>query len=141
VEVVVEPGHDLEHGGLAGAVLAHDADLRAGIEAQVDVLEHLLLAVVLVQGSSLVAVRYIFPKFGEHQCMKRPACTQSTSPSSLSICVLALGTSSGISKRHSFFHSAMSVVVSDIVYGDVSVRNFRSTGSDAGHSFSYRTTE
>ncbi len=43
-EVLVEAGHDLEQGRLAGAVGADDADLDAGQEAQADVLEQLLAA-------------------------------------------------------------------------------------------------
>ena len=43
-EFLVHPRHDLHQGGLARAVDADDADLGAGIEAQPDVLEHLLAA-------------------------------------------------------------------------------------------------
>ena len=39
--VVVEPGHDPQQGGLARPVGADHPDLGAGVEAQVDVLEHL----------------------------------------------------------------------------------------------------
>ena len=49
LKIAVQGGHDAQHGGLAGPVLAHDPDLGAGIEAEVDILEHLLLAVILVQ--------------------------------------------------------------------------------------------
>jgi hypothetical protein len=43
-ELLVDPGHDLEQGRLARAVHAHHADLGVGVEAQPDVLEHLLAA-------------------------------------------------------------------------------------------------
>jgi hypothetical protein len=42
-ELGVEPGHDPQQRGLAGAVQAQHADLGAGQEAQRDVLEHLLV--------------------------------------------------------------------------------------------------
>ena len=41
--VVVLPGHDAQHGRLAGAVVAEDADLGAREEGQGDVLEHRLV--------------------------------------------------------------------------------------------------
>ena len=44
---LVETGHDLQHGRLAGAVRADDADLRAGQERQGDVVEDHLVAVRL----------------------------------------------------------------------------------------------
>ena len=44
VDLAVQPGHDPHEGRLAGPVQAQDADLGAGQEAQVDVLEHLLAA-------------------------------------------------------------------------------------------------
>ena len=44
---LVQPGHDLEHGRLAGTVRTHDADLRAGVERQRDVVEDYLVAVRL----------------------------------------------------------------------------------------------
>ena len=44
---LLHAGHDLEHGGLAGAVRADDADLGAGQERQGDVVEDDLVAVRL----------------------------------------------------------------------------------------------
>jgi hypothetical protein len=44
---LVQSGHDLEHGRLAGAVGSHDADLGAGEERQRDVVEDDLVAVRL----------------------------------------------------------------------------------------------
>jgi hypothetical protein len=41
VVFLVHPGHDLQHGGLAGAVEAEQADLGAGEEGQRDVLDDL----------------------------------------------------------------------------------------------------
>jgi hypothetical protein len=41
---LVEAGHDLEQGRFTGAVHADDADLGVGVEAQPDILEHLLAA-------------------------------------------------------------------------------------------------
>src|SRR5690606_15619786 len=41
---LLQPGHDLEHGGLAGTVGADDADLGSGVEGQGDVVENDLLA-------------------------------------------------------------------------------------------------
>ncbi len=55
---LVEPGHDLEQGGLAGAVGAHHADLGAVEERQRDVVEHDLVAVGLAhvaQGEDVVS--------------------------------------------------------------------------------------
>src|SRR5690606_28817675 len=43
LEVLVDAGHDLEHGRLAGAVEAEQADLGAREEAQRDVLDDLPL--------------------------------------------------------------------------------------------------
>src|SRR5690606_22548956 len=43
LEVGVDAGHDPQHGGLAGAVQAQQADLGAGEEGQGDVLDDLLL--------------------------------------------------------------------------------------------------
>ena len=43
LDVLVQPGHDLEHGGLARAVQAEHADLGAGEKAERDVLEDLAL--------------------------------------------------------------------------------------------------
>ena len=43
-EVLVDAGHDAQQGRFTGAVDAHDTDLGARQEAQVDVLEHLLAA-------------------------------------------------------------------------------------------------
>ena len=44
VDVLVEPGHDLEQSRLAGSVFAHDADLGAVVERQIDVTQHDLVA-------------------------------------------------------------------------------------------------
>ena len=44
VVLAVQPGHDLHEGGFTGTVQADDADLRAGQEAQVHVLEDFLAA-------------------------------------------------------------------------------------------------
>jgi hypothetical protein len=43
VVFLVDAGHDLQHGGLAGAVQAEQADLGAGEEGQGDVLDDLPL--------------------------------------------------------------------------------------------------
>ena len=43
-EIGIHPRHDFHQGGFAGAVDADDADLGAGIEAEPDVLQHLLAA-------------------------------------------------------------------------------------------------
>src|SRR5205814_9757792 len=43
LDVMVDAGHDLEQGRLAGAVQAEDADLGAGEEGERDVLEDLTL--------------------------------------------------------------------------------------------------
>jgi len=43
LEILVHAGHDLQHRGLAGAVQAQQADLRARIEGQRDVLDDLPL--------------------------------------------------------------------------------------------------
>jgi len=44
VELAVQPGHDLHQGGLTRAVQTHNADFRAGQEAQVHVLEDFFAA-------------------------------------------------------------------------------------------------
>jgi hypothetical protein len=41
--VLVDPRHDLQHGGLARAVETQEADLRPGVEGKGDVLEDLAL--------------------------------------------------------------------------------------------------
>ena len=46
---LLQPGHDLQHGGLTGAVGADHTDLRAGQEAQRDVIEDDLVAVRLAR--------------------------------------------------------------------------------------------
>ena len=46
---LVQPGHDLEHGGLAGAVGTDHADLRARVEGQRHVIEDDLVAVRLAR--------------------------------------------------------------------------------------------
>jgi hypothetical protein len=52
--VLVEPGHDLEHGRLAGTVRAQNADLGIGVERQMEVLEHLLGAIGLGQAGHVI---------------------------------------------------------------------------------------
>ena len=47
--LLVEAGHDLEQGRLAGAVDAEHADLGVGVERQMDVIEHLPGRVALGQ--------------------------------------------------------------------------------------------
>ncbi len=49
VRRLLKTGHDLQHGGLTGAVGAHDADLRARQEAQRHVIEDDLVAVRLAR--------------------------------------------------------------------------------------------
>ena len=51
---LLHPGHDLQQRRLAGAVRAHDADLRAGKEAQRDVVEDDLVTVRLTDGAQAV---------------------------------------------------------------------------------------
>ena len=48
-EFLVEPGHDAQHGRLTGAVRAEDTDLGVRVEGKIDILQHLLGAVGLVQ--------------------------------------------------------------------------------------------
>ena len=51
---LLHPGHDLQQGRLAGAVRAHDTDLRAGEKAQRDVVEDDLVTVRLADGAQAV---------------------------------------------------------------------------------------
>lgn len=52
--LLVEAGHDLEHGRLARAVGAEDADLGIRVERQVEVFQHLLGAVGLGQSRHVI---------------------------------------------------------------------------------------
>ncbi len=51
---LLQPGHDLQQGRLAGAVRAHDADLRPGKKAQRDIVEDDLVPVRLADGAQAV---------------------------------------------------------------------------------------
>ena len=51
---LVEAGHDLQHGRLAGAVGAENADLGVGIEGEVKVFQNLLGAVGLVEPGHVI---------------------------------------------------------------------------------------
>ena len=53
---LLDPGHDLQQRRLAGAVRAHDADLRPGEKAQRDVVENDLVTVRLTDGAQAVNV-------------------------------------------------------------------------------------
>jgi hypothetical protein len=53
VVLLVDARHDLHERALAGAVAAQQADLRAGVEGQVDVLEEFALPKLLVQVADL----------------------------------------------------------------------------------------
>jgi hypothetical protein len=54
VRRLVQPRHDLQHRGLAGAVRADHADLRPGQEVQGDVVEHDLVTVCLTDRAQRV---------------------------------------------------------------------------------------
>jgi hypothetical protein len=54
VPLLVEPGHDLEDRRLAGAVRPQDADLGVRVEGEMDILEHLLGAVGLVEAGHVI---------------------------------------------------------------------------------------
>jgi hypothetical protein len=57
-----EPAHDLEEGGLAGAVRTYEGDDLAALDPQVDVLERHALAEAPVQARDLDGLRgHLFP--------------------------------------------------------------------------------
>ena len=63
-ELFVLPGHDLEQRRFARTVRPQHADLGAGIEVQVDVLEDLPLAVVLGQVRDVEDVLFAHASLG-----------------------------------------------------------------------------